>query len=92
MATIVEYTDRKPAANQYPRRIVSPCRPSPCCFVEMEEVGSAHTEGRWRFQYRRCRACGFAVRLVLGEIPDAALASQVRRILDTAFTRKLPES
>jgi hypothetical protein len=91
MATIVEYTDRKPAANQYPRRIVSPCRPSACCFTDMEELGGVQPEGRWLFRYRRCRACGFAVRLIVREIPDPVLAAEVRRILDTAFTRNVPE-
>jgi len=46
MPTIVTYTDRKLAANRYPKRIVSPCRPAPCCFSDGEPVGSARQEGR----------------------------------------------
>ena len=91
MPTIVTYTDREPAANRYPQRIVSPCRPAPCCFTDMEEVGTARQEGRWVFQYRRCRQCGFTVRVILREIPDTVLAEQLRQILATAFVRNVPD-
>lgn len=91
MPTIVTYTDREPARNQYPRRIVSPSRPKSCCFTDMAEVGPAHREDRWEYQYRRCRECGFTVRVLLRPIPDAALAQELRRILATAFVRKVPD-
>jgi hypothetical protein len=91
MPTIVTYTDRKLAANRYPKRIVSPCRPAPCCFSDMEEVGSARQEGRWVYQYRRCRECGFAVRVILREIPDAVRLEQLRQILARAFVRNVPD-
>jgi hypothetical protein len=89
MPTIVTYTDREPAANRYPQRIVSPCRPASCCFMDMEEIGTARQEGRWVYQYRRCRECGFAVRVILREIPDAVLAEQFRQILRRAFVRNM---
>ncbi len=41
MATIVEYTDRKQPENRYPTRIISPTRSQPCCFTDMEELGTA---------------------------------------------------
>ncbi|HSB80956.1 MAG TPA: hypothetical protein VLM91_19405 [Candidatus Methylomirabilis sp.] len=91
MATIVTYTDRRPPENQYPRRIISPSRPAPCCFSDMEGVGAAEQEGRWVFQYRRCRRCGFAVRVILREIPDCALVQRLREILATAFVRNVPD-
>jgi hypothetical protein len=91
MPTIVTYTDREPARNQYPQRIVSPSRPGPCCFTDMAEVGPAQHEGRWEFQYRRCRQCGFTVRVLLREIPDAALAQELRQILARAFVRNVPD-
>lgn len=91
MSTIVDYTDREPAANQYPERIVSPRRPAPCCFTDMEEVGPAQHEGRWVFQYRRCRQCGFTVRVILREIPDTVRADELRRILAHAFVRNVPD-
>jgi hypothetical protein len=90
MATIVTYTDRDPAANQYPERIVSSRRPGPCCFTDMEEVGTTQHEGRWVFQYRRCRQCGFTVRVIIREIPDAVRAEELRRILARAFVRNVP--
>ena len=91
MPTIVTYTDREPAANRYPQRIVSPCRPGPCCFSDMEEVGAARQEGRWVFQYRRCRQCGFTVRVILREIPDRVLVEELRQILANAFVRNVPD-
>jgi hypothetical protein len=90
-ATIVEYTDQKPPANRYPRRIISPLRPGPCCFSDMEALGASHEDERWVCQYRRCRRCGFAVRVILREIPDAALLASLRETLAKAFIRNVPE-
>jgi len=91
MATIVRYTDEEPVCNHYPERIVSPSRPRSCCFTDMEEIGTAQQEGRWEFQYRRCRACGFTVRVILREIPDTALADELRRLLAVSFIRNVPD-
>ncbi|RPI10606.1 MAG: hypothetical protein EHM71_03100 [Zetaproteobacteria bacterium] len=91
MATIVEYTDQKQPKNQYPQRIVSPVRSGPCCFTDMEEVGKPQEDGRWVFQYKRCKKCGFALRVILREIPDAALAAELRKILANSFVRNVPE-
>ncbi len=91
MATIVEYTDRKPPRNAYPQRIVSPVRSGACCFTDMEEIGKPQEDGRWVFQYKRCKKCGFALRVILREIPDAALAAELRRILANSFVRNVPE-
>jgi hypothetical protein len=71
MATIIEYSDTHPPTNQHPLRIVSPRSSHPCCATSMEDVGSAVTEGRWVLKYRRCRRCGFAVRLVVRALADA---------------------
>lgn len=89
--TIVEYTDQKPPKNMYPERIISPVRSGPCCFTDMEEVGKPQEDGRWVFQYRRCKKCGFALRVILREIPDAALAAELRKILANSFVRNVPE-
>jgi hypothetical protein len=91
MPTIVEYTDRKAPRNRYPQHIISPSRSGPCCFSDMEELGAAEQEGRWMVQYKRCRRCGFTVRLVLHELPDTRLAAELRQILATSFTRNVPE-
>jgi hypothetical protein len=91
IATIVEYTDQKQPRNLYPQRIISPIRSGPCCFTDMEEVGKPQEEGRWVFQYKRCKKCGFALRVILREIPDAALAAELRKILANSFVRNVPE-
>ncbi len=89
MATIVEYTDQRRPENQYPERIVSPPRPGPCCFSDMEEIGEAREDGRWVFQYKRCKQCGFAVRVILREIPDAALVADLRKTMAKSFVRDI---
>lgn len=91
MGTIVVYTDHQPPQNAYPGRIVSPTRSGPCCFSSMDDVGSTQQDGRWLFQYRRCRQCGFTVRTVVRELPDAVLIADLRKTLATAFTRNVPD-
>jgi len=71
-ATIVEYTDRKPARNEYPVRNVSPPRPGACCWAHMVGVGDAREAARWIVQYRRCTRCGFTVLRILRKVPDRA--------------------
>jgi hypothetical protein len=73
MASIVEYTDQKRPRNDYPRRIVSPVRSGPCCFSAMEEIGGPQEEERWVFRYKRCKKCGFAVRVIVRELVDEQL-------------------
>jgi hypothetical protein len=87
MATIVEYTDQKRPENLYPVRIISPPRPGPCCFSDMEEVGEPQEDDRWIFQYRRRKRCGFALRVILREIPNASLAADLRKTLANSFVR-----
>ena len=91
MGTIVEYTDRKLPENRYPHRIISPLRSSPCCFSEMEDVGAPMRDADWEYRYRRCRTCGFAVRLILRPIPDEALLKSLRRELAKSFVRNVPD-
>ena len=91
MATIVEYIGRQSPESRYPHRIISPPRSGPCCFSEMEWVGTPQEEARSVYQYRRCRQCGFAVRVILREIPDAALIADLRQTLARSFARNVPE-
>ena len=90
MPTIIEYSDRKPAKNLYPRRIVSPMQSNRCCFSDMESLGPPMQEGDCELQYKRCRTCGFTVRLILRRLPDPILMARLRKILQTAFARDLP--
>ena len=91
MPTIVEYTDRKHPANHYPTRIISPPHSGPCCFSDMEEIGAPQREGRWEYVYKRCRTCGFAVRVIVRELPDEALVTELRKILEVSFQRNVPD-
>jgi hypothetical protein len=43
------------------------------------------------YQYRRCRQCGFAGRVILRKIPDAALVAGLRETLAHAFMRNVPD-
>ena len=91
MRTIIEYTDQKPPDNLYPKHIISPSRSGPCCFTEMEEIGVPHQDARWVFQYKRCKTCGFAVRVIVRELPNEALVADLKNILATAFVRNVPD-
>ena len=91
MPTIVEYSDQKPPANQYPHRIISPQRAGGCCFSDMEELGKPQEDARWVYQYRRCRRCGFAVRVILREILDTTLVASLRETLAHSFVRNIPD-
>jgi len=90
MPTIVTYTDQQSPTNRYPHRIISPLRAGACCFAEMAEVGPPETDARWVYQYRLCRQCGFAVRVILREIPDPTLAASLRAELAHSFMRNVP--
>jgi hypothetical protein len=91
MPTIVEYANTKAPLSQYPHRIISPPHACPCCFSDTEGIGSVQHTDRWVYPYKRCRACGFTVRLVVRAIPDAVLLASVRKILSTAFIRNIPD-
>ncbi len=91
MATIVEYSDTKAPENLYPKRIISPSHSGPCCFSNMEVIGEPHQDGNWMVQYKRCKTCGYAVRLVVRELPNEALIADLRKILEVSFQRNVPD-
>ncbi len=88
MPTIVTYTDERPPLNHFPRRIISPTHPSPCCFSAMEAVGAVQREARWEYAYRRCRTCGFTVREIVRPLPDLARLAGLRKLFATAIGEK----
>lgn len=90
MVTIIEYTDRKAPQNLYPVRIISPTSAGPCCYADMEEIGASGRTARWVFQYRRCRHCGFTVRVIVRPILHEAALTALRKILAKSFLRKAP--
>ncbi len=91
MGTIVEYADDRAPHNDYPRHILSPSRSGPCCFSEMEELGESYQERRWIVQYKRCKRCGFTVRVILRELPDQELIAELRKTLEVYFMRNNPD-
>ena len=58
--------------------------------ADTEEIGPEEHGDHWVYRYKRCRVCGFTVRVVLRTIPDAALLASVRKILSTTFQRNSP--
>ncbi len=63
LRNIIKYTDSEPPSNEYPKRIVSPMRPSACCTDESRElVGNVREVDGFKFCYKICATCGHAVR------------------------------
>ena len=71
MKSIIVYTSKLKAQNLYPKRIISPPAPNKCCPARMEVLWRPRVDeqGR-RFCYKRCRACGFALRYFLEPVPS----------------------
>ncbi len=87
MRTLVEYTDRLPPLNGYPHRLISPTHPRPCCHRSMVFVSEELREGQIVFRYKRCLHCGYTVRHIVREVPDAALEASLRHDLAIEFSR-----
>ena len=88
MPTIVTYTDTAPPRNQFPRRIISPTHPGPCCFSAMQPVGAVCREERYEYAYWRCRTCGFTVRVIVRSLPDQARLAALRKLFATTIKGK----
>ncbi len=87
MPTIVTYTDDRPPLNQFPRRVVSPTHSGPCCFSAMEDLEPVHREERWEYAYRRCRTCGFTVRVIVRSLPDQTQLANLRKLFASVLSR-----
>ncbi len=62
---IIRYTDGEKPKNDYPKRIISPSKPTPrCCGNEKNKVqiGRIREVEGFKFSYRICQKCGHAVR------------------------------
>lgn len=60
---IIRYTDDEEPKNEYPKRIVSPSQPKPCCTDQNREtVGRVREVEGFKFCYKICETCGHAVR------------------------------
>jgi hypothetical protein len=72
---IIRYTDDEEPRNDYPRRIVSPIRPSSCCSDENREmVGAMREVDGFKFCYKICQECGHAVRFYFPAIDSTSPA------------------
>jgi hypothetical protein len=60
---IIKYVDGEKPRNEYPKRIVSPTKPSKCCSDANREIvgGTKEIEG-FKFCYKICVKCGHAVK------------------------------
>jgi len=88
MPTIVTYTDTAAPRNQFPRRIISPTHSGPCCFSAMQHLGRVCREERYEYEYRRCRTCGFTVRVIVRYLPDQARLAALRTLFATTMKGK----
>ena len=89
MPSLVPYTDQQPPTNRYLYQIIPPPRAGVCCVSAMAWL-DARRDVRGVYQDRRCRRCGFTVRVLLREIPNTALATTLRESLARAFLRTVP--
>ena len=63
MKNIIKYADDEEPKNEYPKRIVSPSKPSKCCSDNNREmVGNTKEIEGFKFCYKICRKCGHAVK------------------------------
>jgi hypothetical protein len=69
MKSIIVYSRELKPRNLYPKRIISPPAPNKCCPARMEVIGRPRLDehGR-RFNYKRCKVCGFALRHFLDPV------------------------
>jgi hypothetical protein len=72
---IIRYTDAEKPKNDYPKRIVSPTQPSPCCTEESRTtVGSVREVEGFKFCYKICDSCGHAVRFYYPAVEGTSAA------------------
>ena len=69
---IIRYADDEKPRNDYPKKIVSPSRPSPCCNESNRNmVGATREIEGFKFCYKICSACGHAVKFYFPSVASA---------------------
>ena len=77
---IIQYVDDEKPRNDYPKKIVSPSRPSSCCNEENRSmVGSTREVEGFKFCYRVCQDCGHAVKYFYPSIESTSPALKAYR-------------
>ena len=72
---IIRYVDDELPRNEYPKRIVSPSRPSNCCSDDNREiVGSTREIDGFKFCYKICNVCGHAVKFYFPAVDSTSSA------------------
>ncbi len=72
---IIEYSTEAGPENDYPRKIVSPPRPSGCCTDKNRiSVGSVREVEGFKFCYKICQECGHAVKYFFPAIETTSQA------------------
>ncbi|MBW2242641.1 MAG: hypothetical protein JRH01_11710 [Deltaproteobacteria bacterium] len=72
---IIRYSDSEKPKNEYPKKIVSPSRPSECCTEENKtSVGQVREVDGFKFCYRVCDTCGHAVRYFYPAVENTSTA------------------
>ena len=75
MKNIIRYSDDEKPRNEYPKKIVSPSRPSRCCTDGNREiVGSLREIEGFKFCYKICAKCGHAVKYYYPAIESRSAA------------------
>ena len=77
---IIQYSDTDAPKNDYPRKIVSPTRPSSCCTdANKMDVGSVREVEGFKFCYRVCQECGHAVKYFYPSVESTSSALKAYR-------------
>ena len=72
---IILYSETEAPKNDYPRKIVSPPLPSPCCTNgNRVSVGSVREVEGFKFCYRICQECGHAVKYFFPAVESTSQA------------------
>jgi len=72
---IIQYSSDEKPRNDYPKKIVSPPRPSSCCTDDNREtVGNVKEVEGFKFCYKICGECGHAVKYFFPAIESTSKA------------------
>jgi len=72
MKNIIRYNDSEEPCNDYPKKITSPTKPSKCCHGGNREMigGNREVDG-FKFCYKICQKCGYALKFFFPAIEAA---------------------
>lgn len=72
---IIQYADDQKPRNDYPKKIVSPSRPSACCNDgNRTTVGQTREVEGFKFCYKICAKCGHAVKFYFPSVGSTSAA------------------